>query len=86
MAGLAGDGCRLEIGQQLGNRSAQKGMDEFGGDVGQGCEHEAALMQARMGQDQVGAIADPVTAEQQVQVQRARPVGHLAPSAQALLD
>ena len=79
-------------GEELAHGEAERGVDEAGRDLGQRLEHEAPLVQARVGNHEAGSIAPLVPEEQDVDVDRARAVPlrahapHLALGGEARLE
>jgi hypothetical protein len=49
-------------------------MDKIWGNFSQGDKHKSALMQAGVGNLQIEFVGDPLTIEEDIQINQARPV------------
>ena len=54
-------------------------------DLCERCEHESALVHAGVGDDEPGLVDHAIAVEQQIEIERARRVGKLAPAAETPL-
>lgn len=75
-----------EGSQKGGHGLGLPGKDEIGADVVEGLENEAAKMEARVGEDEVGLGKDRFAEIEQIGIEGARAVSFRADAAAATLD
>ncbi len=75
-----------ESGEEIASGATKEGMEEVGGDLGEGNEDEGALVEAGVREDQGRGVEDEVVVEKKIEVEGAGSVGEGADAAERGFD